>query len=64
MQLISRAEVLKRTSLSQPTLWRLEHNGEFPRSIRISKGRVAYDLAEIDGWIQSRVEASWCGEAA
>ena len=64
MQLISRAEVLKRTSLSQPTLWRLENKGEFPKSIRISKGRVAYNEDEIDAWIQSCVDGSYCGEAA
>jgi len=64
MQLISRAEVLKRTSLSQPTLWRLENKGEFPKSIRISKGRVAYNEDEIDAWIQSCVDGSYCAEAA
>ena len=58
MQLISRAEVLKRTSLSQPTLWRLENKGEFPKSIRISKGRVAYSEDEVDAWVESRIKES------
>ncbi|MCH7510217.1 MAG: AlpA family phage regulatory protein [Proteobacteria bacterium] len=52
MQLISRDEVLKRTSLSQPTLWRKEKAGEFPKSVRISSGRVAYDAEAVDEWIR------------
>ena len=58
MRLISRVEVLNRTSISQPTLWRLENRGEFPRSIRISKNRVAYNEEEVDAWIQSRIKQS------
>ena len=52
MQLISRVDVLKRTSLSQPTLWRKEKAGEFPKSVRISSGRVAYDSEAVDEWIR------------
>lgn len=52
MQLISRDEVLKRTSLSQPTLWRKERAGDFPKSVRISSGRVAYDAEAVDEWIR------------
>ena len=58
MRLISRVEVLNRTSISQPTLWRLENRGKFPRSIRISKNRVAYNEEEVDAWIQSRIRES------
>ncbi len=58
MRLISRAEVLNRTSISQPTLWRMENRGEFPRPVRISKNRVAYNEEEVDAWIQSRIRES------
>lgn len=58
MRLISRAEVLNRTSISQPTLWRMEDRGEFPRSVRITKNRVAYNEEEVDAWIESRIKES------
>lgn len=58
MRLISRTEVLSKTSISQPTLWRLENIGKFPQSIRISKGRVAYSEDEVDAWVESRIKES------
>ena len=60
MRLISRDEVLKKTSLSQPTLWRKERAGEFPRSVRISKNRVAYDEDKVDAWIQDILDRGLC----
>lgn len=52
MKLISRSEVLSRTSLSQATLWRMERAGEFPKAIRISANRVAYPEELVDEWIE------------
>ena len=52
MPLISRNEVLKRTSLSQATLWRKERAGEFPKAVKISTSRVAYDADAVEAWIQ------------
>ena len=51
MQLLSREEVLKRTSLSRTTLFRKERSGEFPRAVRISENRVAYYEGAVDQWI-------------
>ena len=58
MRLISRNDVLSKTSISQPTLWRLESIGEFPKSIRVSKGRVAYNEDAVDAWIEARIRES------
>jgi len=52
MPLISRNEVLKQTSLSQATLWRKERAGEFPKAVKISTNRVAYDAEAVEAWIQ------------
>lgn len=57
-RLISRKEVLLRTTFSQPTLWRKERAGEFPKAIKLSDHRVAYDEAEIDKWIEQKRLAS------
>jgi len=56
MRLISREEVLNKTSLSQPTLWRKERAGEFPKAVRISANRVAYDEDAVDAWIAKIIE--------
>ena len=51
MQLLSRGEVLKRTSLSRATLFRMERAGHFPRAVQVSENRVAYDAEAVDSWI-------------
>jgi prophage regulatory protein len=53
MQLLSRDEVLRRTSLSRATLFRKERSGDFPKAVKISANRVAYDAEKVDGWIKS-----------
>jgi len=58
MALISRNEVLKKTSLSPSTLWRKERAGEFPKAVRISTNRVAYDAEAVDAWIQFVISAT------
>ena len=58
MQLLSRNEVLRRTSLSRATLFRKERAGEFPKAVRISASRVAYDAEAVDAWIQFVISAA------
>lgn len=52
-QLLTRNEVLKRTSLSRATLFRYERAGLFPKAVRLSANRVAYDADSVDGWIEN-----------
>jgi predicted DNA-binding transcriptional regulator AlpA len=42
--------------ISDTTLWRLERRGDFPRSIKISPGRVGYRESEVEAWIARRAE--------
>ena len=56
MKLLSRKEVLKRTSLSRATLFRKERSGGFPKAVRISANRVAYDSEAVDAWITKIIE--------
>ncbi len=62
MPLISRNEVVRRTSLSPTTLWRKERAGDFPKAVRISTNRVAYDAEAVEAWIQFVISATG-GEA-
>jgi prophage regulatory protein len=49
-RLLSRREVIERTSLSYPTLWRWMIDGKFPRSRQVG-GKCCWVEAEIDRWI-------------
>jgi prophage regulatory protein len=54
--IIRRAEVLKRTGLSNTTLWRLERAGDFPPKVILTEaGSVGWVEAEVDRWVHERV---------
>ncbi|MGB0681472.1 MAG: helix-turn-helix transcriptional regulator [Magnetovibrionaceae bacterium] len=54
-RLLSRNEVIQKTSLSRSTIDRLESAGEFPKRITVSASRVAWLESEINQFVQSRV---------
>ena len=56
-KLLRKPAVLARVGLSDTTLWRLERAGQFPQSIRISAGAVAWREQDVEDWIVARVEA-------
>ena len=54
--IIRRAEVLKRTGLSNTTMWRLERDGDFPARVQLTDaGSVGWVESEVDRWIHDRV---------
>jgi prophage regulatory protein len=57
-RLISFGEVHHRTGLSRTTIWRLEGEGEFPRSVRISRGRRAWREADVSAWIEAKLSTN------
>ncbi|WP_446644042.1 helix-turn-helix transcriptional regulator [Xanthomonas citri pv. bilvae] len=40
--------------LSERTIFNMEQRGEFPRRIALTSRNVAWDLAEVEGWIEAR----------
>lgn len=52
--LLRKSVVLKRIGLSGTTVWRLERAGQFPKSIRLSPGAIAWRESDIEGWITAR----------
>lgn len=48
------ADVRAATGLSRPTIWRLEHRGEFPKRIQISAGAVGWKQSELEEWISNK----------
>jgi prophage regulatory protein len=55
--LIKVKEVVRRTLLSKPTLYRLIRKGHFPKQLRLSPNNVAWLKSEIDGWLSERAAA-------
>ena len=55
------SEVMRRTSLSKPTLWRMRKLNKFPDPVNISQRRKGWAESQIDKWIADRFNV---GEAA
>jgi prophage regulatory protein len=53
-RLINRKQLLAMVPLSDRTIYNLEKRGEFPRRIVLTSRNVAWDLAEVEAWIESR----------
>ena len=53
-QLLTLAEVLKITSVSRSTIYRLMALGTFPAPLNISTQRVGWDKAEVEQWMRDR----------
>jgi prophage regulatory protein len=46
--------VLQKLGISQPTLWRWERAGHFPRAIKLGPQAVGYLATEVLAWIAAR----------
>ena len=52
--LIKRKKLLAMIPLSERTIFNLEQRGEFPRRIALTSRNVAWDLGEVEAWINAR----------
>jgi prophage regulatory protein len=52
-RLVSLTPVCESTGLSRSTIYRLIANGDFPKPVKISKGRVAWREREVLAWLAS-----------
>ena len=50
--------VMDRTSLSRTSLWRMVRSKDFPQSVTISPGRIAWPESAINAWIAARLSKS------
>lgn len=53
-RILREPEVIERTGLSSPTLWRKEKKNDFPRRIKIGANSVGWLESEVDQWIADR----------
>ena len=47
-------EVVHRTGLSRPTIYRLVERGEFPHQVQLSAQCVGWKESEVAAWIEER----------
>lgn len=56
MKIISVDEVSKKTTLSRSSVYAYAASGKFPASVRLGDRQVGWVEAEVDAWLQERVE--------
>jgi prophage regulatory protein len=56
--LINRKQLLHMIPLSERTILDMEKRGEFPRRFAITPRLVAWDLQELEQWIEARKVAA------
>jgi len=47
-------EVCDRTSLGKSCIYDMMKRGQFPKPRQLTRGRVGWDLAAVDNWLDSR----------
>ncbi len=52
--LINRKKLHTIIPLSERTIFNMEQRGEFPRRIALTSRNVAWDLEEVEAWIEAR----------
>ena len=52
--LTDKKALLEMIPLAERAIDRLEKEGEFPRRMALTNYKVAWDLAEVEAWIESR----------
>ncbi|MDX8380439.1 MAG: AlpA family phage regulatory protein [Gallionella sp.] len=56
--LINRKRLLDIVPLSDRTIYNMEKKGEFPRRFALSPRAVAWDLQEVEEWMDQRKNAA------
>ena len=54
-QLIDKKELTKLVMYSSQHIARLEKAGQFPKRLQLGQNRVAWLLAEVEDWIEERI---------
>jgi prophage regulatory protein len=52
--LITIKDVIRRTSFSKTTIYRLVRAGQFPKPIRISTRRVGWLIQDLNDWVDAQ----------
>jgi prophage regulatory protein len=53
-RILRKPEIQHRVGLSDPTIWRLERAGKFPKRIKLGGNSVGWFESEINDWLQTK----------
>ena len=53
-RVIRKPELLAKVGLSDPTIWRMEKDGRFPKRLRLGGNSCGWLESEVDGWLTER----------
>lgn len=56
MQVIRKRELLPMLGVTDPTIWRWERAGKFPKRIRLGASACGWFKHEVEDWLRSRQE--------
>ncbi|NTU73249.1 AlpA family transcriptional regulator [Candidatus Roizmanbacteria bacterium] len=56
-RIIRKPELLNMIGLSDPTVWRMEKDGKFPKRLRLGGNSCGWLESEINGWLAERASA-------
>jgi prophage regulatory protein len=59
---IRRPQLREIVPLADTTIYEMEQRGEFPQRFHLTPRCVAWDLAEVEAWIEERRRASQAGK--
>lgn len=55
-RIIRKPELLAKVALSDPTIYRLEKAGRFPKRLRLGGNSCGWLSSEVDAWIQRKAQ--------
>jgi len=56
-RIIRKPELLNIVGLSDPTIWRMEKDGTFPKRLRLGGNSCGWLESEVMDWLAERAEA-------
>jgi prophage regulatory protein len=57
MRIIRLKEVMERTGLGRSSIYKLQAEGRFPKSIALTDRAIGFYAYEVDAWIQEKLDA-------
>ena len=60
-RIIRKPELIGMINLSDPTIWRMEKAGRFPRRIQLGSNSVGWFEDEIDQWLSMKAAGRFEG---
>jgi prophage regulatory protein len=53
-RVLRKSDLRKKVRLSDATIWRREHEGDFPKRLNLGGAAVGWLESEVDAWLQKK----------